>query len=64
MSGSEQETAEATAKFFLAKFGPGALLEASACGHQAILKNDIDLCRFWRSVLERIEASSVASNDE
>jgi hypothetical protein len=54
----EQETAEATAKFFVAKFGASAVLEASVCGHQALLQKDIDLCRFWRSVLERIEASS------
>jgi len=58
MQQREIESAEATAEFFLANFGSSALLEASVCGHQAILDNDIERCRFWRQVLERIEAST------
>jgi len=53
----ELDTAEATAEFFLANFGASALLEASVCGHRAIMENDLDRCRFWRMVLDHIEAS-------
>ena len=58
MQEPEHVTAAATAEFFLSNFGASALLEASVCGHQAILDNDLERCRFWRLVLDRIEASS------
>jgi hypothetical protein len=57
MPPSDLASAEATAEFFMVSFGASALLEASVCGHQAILDNDVERCRFWRQVLERIEAS-------
>ncbi len=57
MPNRSDEAAAATADFFISAFGARALLEASICGHQAIRENDVERCRFWRLVLDRIECS-------
>jgi hypothetical protein len=54
----EQQSAESAAAFLLANFGSVALLEASVFGHQALLDNDLERCRFWRTVLSRLEAAT------
>jgi hypothetical protein len=53
-----QKKADATAKFFADAYGNGAELQASLCAYQAIVQNDVEKCRFWRDVLDRLAAET------
>jgi hypothetical protein len=54
MPSHDQPSAVATADLLRSEFGSSALIQACVCGHEAMLANDVERCRFWREVIDQL----------